>query len=154
MEIIHTQTAEHLLAVRGLFMEYANELGFDLGFQQFDEEIEQLPGRYAPPQGRLLLLSENGEGVGCVAMRMLADGACEMKRLYLRPHFRGRGIGRSLAQAIIHEARNLGYRTMRLDTLARLLEAMALYRSLGFTEIAAYTHNPIPDAVYLELNLG
>lgn len=141
------------LAVRRLFLEYADFLGVDLCFQGFEQELAELPGAYAPPDGRLLVAIANGTSVGCVALRKLEDGICEMKRLYVQPGFRGQGIGRQLADAIIREARGIGYQRMRLDSLASLQEATALYRSLGFVEIPPYRFNPLSDAVFMEVVL-
>jgi GNAT superfamily N-acetyltransferase len=140
-------------AVRRLFLEYADDLGEDLCFQGFEQEIAELPGAYAPPVGRLLLAAVDDQPVGCVALRELEEGICEMKRLYVQPAFRGTGLGRRLAEAIIREARETGYRVMRLDSLDRLKEAAALYRSLGFVEIPPYRFNPLPGAVFMELVL-
>jgi GNAT superfamily N-acetyltransferase len=127
MEIISAQSNDHLLAARKLFMEYADGLGVDLCFQGFQQELDGLPGDYAPPDGRLLLAIAGNQPVGCVAVRNLGDGICEMKRLYVRPGHRGRGLGRRLAEAIIAEARAIGYRKMRLDSLTSLKEATVLY---------------------------
>ena len=151
--IVRVETAEELAAVGGLFREYADSLGIDLSFQDFEAECANLPGDYAPPGGRLLLAACGSQLAGCVALRRLSAGTCEMKRLYVRPAFRGKGIGRSLAAAVIDEARKIGYLSMRLDTLASMTEANALYRSLGFRPISPYRHNPIPDALFLELEL-
>jgi ribosomal protein S18 acetylase RimI-like enzyme len=139
---------------RELFVEYAQALGFSLCFQNFDKELAELPGKYAPPAGRLLLAEYEGQLVGCVALRELQPGICEMKRLYLRPQFRGKGFGRALAERIITEARQIGYRHMRLDTVEPLMkDAIEIYRKLGFREVAPYCQNPIAGATYMELNL-
>jgi ribosomal protein S18 acetylase RimI-like enzyme len=142
-------------AIRQLFREYEAEIGVDLCFQGFEEELANLPGGYAPPHGRLLLARSPGELLGCVALRPLknADGICEMKRLFVRPAFRRSGIGRDLVERIISEARSAGYRAMRLDTLASMTKAQQLYRRLGFREIPAYYPNPLPGVTYMELDL-
>jgi putative acetyltransferase len=139
---------------RDLFLEYAQSLGFSLCFQDFDKELAGLPGDYAPPEGRLLLAECDGQLAACVALHKLDPGTCEMKRLYLRPQFRGRGLGRALAERIIAEARQIGYQRMRLDTVEPVMkDAVAMYRRLGFEEIAAYRTNPIAGAMYMELAL-
>lgn len=153
MTITPVETPEQLATVRTLFQEYAASLGFDLGFQRFDDELAALPGDYAPPGGRLLLAVEGGQAAGCVALRPLGDAVCEMKRLYIRPTFRGQGVGRALAAAIIAAARQIGYTTMRLDTVPAMGTAIGLYESLGFRRIAPYRHNPVPGAIFLELPL-
>lgn len=139
--------------VRRLFLEYADFLGVDLCFQGFEQELAELPGAYTSPEGWLLLAIADSTPAGCVALRKLDDGVCEMKRLYVQPGFRGLGLGRQLAEAIIQEARGIGYHRMRLDSLASLQEATALYRSLGFVEIPAYRFNPLSDVVFMELVL-
>jgi GNAT superfamily N-acetyltransferase len=153
MKVIPVQSADHLLAVRQVFEEYAEWLGVDLCFQGFQQELDGLPGDYAPPDGQLLMAVEGDQAAGCVAMRKLGDGICEMKRLYVRPKHRGKGLGRKLAEAIIAEARTIGYQRMRLHSLTSLKEAAALYRSLGFTEIPPYQYNPQPDVVFMEVEL-
>jgi len=140
-------------AVRILFREYADSLVFDLFFQDFEKELESLPGRYAVPEG-CLLVAENQDGiVGCVAVRKTDNGLCEMKRLFVRPEYRGTGIGRRLAMEIIQTAIRLGYSRMRLDTTPSMSTATSLYRSLGFYDTEPYCYNPVPGAVYLELDL-
>jgi GNAT superfamily N-acetyltransferase len=136
-----------------LFREYQAWLGIELSFQEFEEELSKLPGAYAPPGGELLLAESAGEAVACVALRPLSAGICEMKRLYVRQEWRGAGLGRALARAIVAAARAAGYERMRLDTLRRLGAANALYRDLGFTICDPYCHNPLEDAVFQELDL-
>ncbi len=139
---------------RELFLEYAQSLGVDLCFQNFEQELAQLPGYYAPPSGRLLLAEYGGQLAGCAALRQWESGVCEMKRLYLRPLFRGKGLGRVIAETIIAEARNAGYQHMRLDTIEPIMkDAVEMYRRLGFKEIAPYRANPIAGAIYMELQL-
>jgi putative acetyltransferase len=147
-------SAEEMEPVRVLFREYADSLDFDLCFQNFEQELADLPGPYAPPSGCLLLATVEGKPAGCVASKRLADGVCEMKRLSVRGRYRGTGLGRTLAERIIHEARNLGYRVMRLDTIPSVMgRAVALYRSLGFRDIPPYCLNPLPGAVFMELTV-
>jgi ribosomal protein S18 acetylase RimI-like enzyme len=153
LQIVPAHEAAWLPVVRALFLEYAGGLGIDLGFQDFDAELATLPGRYAPPSGRLLLAVSNTHPAGCVALRGLDDTTCEMKRLFVRPTFRGCGAGRRLAETILAEARAAGYREMRLDTLPSMRSAIALYRSLGFRPVEAYTVNPHPGALFLARTL-
>jgi GNAT superfamily N-acetyltransferase len=151
--LIQATTEERVRLARDLFEEYAASLGFDLAFQGFPAELAGLPGEYAPPAGRLLLAECDGRLAGCAALRPMGGGACEMKRMYVRPEFRGRGIGRLLAVTLIEEARGIGYERMLLDTIAFMKEAIVLYRSLGFREIAPYRHNPVAGAAFLHLAL-
>lgn len=139
--------------VRTLFDEYAKTLGFDLDFQNFDEELTSLPGAYAPPGGALLLAEVDGSPTGCIGLRPLGEGSCELKRMYVRPGHRGGGIGRMLSDAVIRRARERGYDRMRLDTISTMAAAIALYRSLGFVEISPYRPNPITGASFFELSL-
>ncbi|HKU63360.1 MAG TPA: GNAT family N-acetyltransferase [Gemmatimonadales bacterium] len=143
-----------LPVVRQLFREYAAGLGTDLEFQGFTRELAELPGDYAPPAGRLLLGVDGKRPAGCVALRPLEREVCEMKRLYVRPDFRGAGWGRRLAQRVLDEARAAGYCRVRLDTLASMEEAQRLYLALGFRPIPAYRYNPVPGSVFLELDLA
>jgi len=153
-EIVKADSSEGVQIARELFREYAAEIGIDLSFQNFEQEVAELPGKYSPPGGVLLLAMDEKEPLGCVALRPLEDGICEMKRLYVRPSGRGRAVGRRLVEALIAHAENAGYRKMRLDTLVgRMDRAIALYRELGFVEIAPYAFNPYPGALYLELQL-
>jgi putative acetyltransferase len=148
------ESPAQIAQARELFLEYAHSLGFSLCFQNFDKELAGLPGDYAPPEGRLLLTECDGQLAGCVALHKLEPGVCEMKRLYLRPQFRGKGLGRALAEEIIAEARQIGYRHMRLDTVEPVMkDALAMYRKLGFQQIAPYRANPIAGAMYMELQL-
>ena len=153
MQILAAHAPEHLATVRALFTEYANSIEIDLCFQSFNRELAELPGRYAPPDGRLFLAMANDHPVGCVAFRKIDDGVCEMKRLYVRPAFRGQGLGRQLAEQTLVAGRQIGYVRMRLDTLSSMTPAIALYESLGFHRIPAYYDNPSGCAVFMELKL-
>ena len=135
---------------RALLLEYARGLGVDLSFQNFDEEVAHLPGDYEV----ILLARESGQLAGCVALRPLENDCCEMKRLYVRDEFRGRGVGRALAEAVIAEARSRGYARMRLDTLPSMRAAIPLYESLGFTDIPAYRFNPVAGTRFMELRIA
>lgn len=147
------ETAPLVEEARQLFLEYADSLGIDLCFQGFETELQGLPGEYAPPAGRLILAFHKNLPAGCVALRRIDEQVCEMKRLYVRPGVRGLNLGRQLAERVIGEARRIGYRSMRLDTLPSMTEAIALYRNLGFRETEAYRFNPISGAIYMELLL-
>ena len=154
IELIQANLHEHIEQARDLFLEYGSSLGFSLCFQSFDEELKSLPGAYGPPGGRLLLARCAGHAAGCVALRKLEAGICEMKRLYVRPADRGMGLGRILVERVIAEARAIGYERMRLDTIAsEMKDAIALYRRMGFEEIAPYSAIPIEHAVWMELRL-
>ena len=152
-KILQAHKGENLKLIKTLFEEYANSLDFDLDFQDFDKELAEFPGDYAPPKGCLLLAKDEGKIAGCVALRELSEGVCEMKRLYVKPQFRGLGIGKNLAEAVIQEARKIGYTRMRLDTAPSMQAARALYMSLGFKEISPYRYNPIEGAEFMELSL-
>ena len=154
MRLIHVETAGEVEAARTLFEEYSDATGVDLCFQNFGQELATLPGDYAPPSGRLILAYDGEEAAGCVALRKVDDAVCEMKRLYARPAFRGTGLGRTLAERVVEEARAIGYERMRLDTLPTMRPAIALYRSLGFKEIEPYRFNPVEGTLYMELGLG
>jgi len=154
LSFFEAQTAEQYTQARALLREYADWLGYDLDFQHFSEELAGLPGAYAPPGGRLLLATCDGALAGCVALRGLTRTVCEMNRLYVRPGFRHRGIGRRLAEDVIQAAGAAGYQRMRLDTLAHMEPARALYRLLGFRQVAPYYDNPLPGAIFFELDLS
>jgi putative acetyltransferase len=169
LSFLQAKTPAQIAQARELFLEYAQSLGFSLCFQNFDKELAELPGNYAPPEGRLLLAEYEGQIAGCVALRKIEPSkiepskpgtskpestVCEMKRLYLRPQFRGKGLGRALTDRIMAEARQIGYRSMRLDTVEPVMkDAVAMYRRIGFQEVAPYCANPIAGALYMELKL-
>ncbi len=142
MELRQVKTAREVETARGLFRAYADDLGVDLGFQGFPDELAGLPGPYAPPRGRLLLARAGGRLAGRVALKPLDGTTCEMKRLFIHPEFRGQGLGKGLVEAIIHEARTIGFRRMRLDSLPSMAAAQALYRALGFKVISPYVRHP------------
>jgi len=153
-EIFRAQSPEDIEHARTLFKEYAAWLEISLCFQNFERELAELPGEYAPPHGCLFLATNDAGIAGCVALRKIGEGTCEIKRLFVRPEFRGQGLGRQLAEAMIREAKQLGYARMRLDTLPpKMNDAIGLYRSLGFQEIEPYYNNPVPGAKFMELNL-
>ena len=152
--IIQAESSEQIVQARQIFKEYADSLGFSQSFPGFEQELLNLPGDYAPPDGRLLLAESDGKLAGCVALRRLEAGICEMRRLYLRPSLRGQGFGRMLAEYSISEARRIGYLRMRLGTVEpKMRNALAMYGSLGFHVIQPYRANPLKDAVYMELSL-
>lgn len=153
MKIVQAQSPTEIQHIRELFAEYVAWLGINLCFQNYDKELAELPGDYAPPAGRLLLvLADDGTAAGCAALRSLDGGACEMKRLFVRPAFRGQHLGRQLAKRILDDARALGYERIRLDTLpGKMDRAIEMYRQFGFKDIAPYYHNPVAGAAFMEL---
>jgi ribosomal protein S18 acetylase RimI-like enzyme len=153
LKVIEAHAPEDLDRIRELFREYSKGLGIDLCFQNFEEELSTLPGKYTPPHGRLFLALDGNDAIGCVALRPLEGNVCEMKRLYVRPSARRGGLGRLLANKAILTAREIGYEQMRLDTLASMNEAIGLYRSLGFVDTGPYSHNPSPCAIFMQLHL-
>ena len=153
VRIVQAQSDEHLETIRRLFREYADSLSVDLGFQEFDKELTGLPGAYAPPDGRLYLAVEGMRPAGCSGIKKISPELCELKRLYVCPLFRGKGIGRQLVLAAVKDAREIGYKKMRLDSLPSMRRALDLYRSMGFKPIEPFYDNPVAGAVFLELNL-
>lgn len=153
LEIIAAEGSEAVRDASLLFREYAASLTVNLSFQNFEDEVAALPGDYAPPTGRLFLAHVEQEIAGCVALRRIDGDTCEMKRLYVRPGFRGHKLGVRLTQAVIDAARAIGYKRMRLDTLPEMQQAQKLYQALGFREIPPYRYNPVPGTRFFELTL-
>ncbi|MBN1391767.1 MAG: GNAT family N-acetyltransferase [Sedimentisphaerales bacterium] len=153
LKISPAQTDEDIKTFRALLEEYADSLDVDLGFQNFQEELANLPGCYARPDGCILLARYSEEIAGCVALRKLSGDICEGKRLYVKPKFRGLNIGRKLVETLIEEARKIGYSRIRGDTLPSMKTAQALYASLGFKHIEPYRYNPVEGAIFIELEL-
>ncbi len=153
IEIVEANTDDLIAKAKELFQEYAESLGFDLCFQNFDQELDDFPGQYFPPMGRLFLALSENQPIGCVGLRSFEKGICEMKRLYVRQDFRGKKAGRFLAEATIKASKVIRYEIMRLDTLPSMESANILYKSLGFRQIKPYRHNPIKGAIYMELSL-
>lgn len=154
MKLVQARTDSQIEQAREIFREYEAWIEVDLCFQSFEKELAGLPGEYAAPHGRLLLAFEEDKLAGCIALRQLNDSVCEMKRLFVRPEFHGKGIGRQLVDAIVREAREIGYQKMRLDTLPpKMNKAIGIYRSIGFVEIEPYYDNPVPGATFMELAL-
>lgn len=154
--IVQAQSSDDLKSIHILFRAYAIALGLDISFQNFEDELATLPGKYAPPKGVLLLAKSNAtaEAIGCVGLRPLnLEETCEMKRLYVSPTGRGTGVGKALAEAVVTEAKQLGYGRMVLDTLGSMTTPLKLYRGLGFHDIEPYYHNPLDNVVFLELDL-
>jgi ribosomal protein S18 acetylase RimI-like enzyme len=153
VKFVEVEGGENLDVVRQLFREYAESLEIDLCFQNFEEELAALPGKYAAPEGTMVLALVEGEPAGCIALRKSSEGIAEMKRLFVREDYRGLHIGKRLVQLILDEAVRMGYAYIRLDTLSTMKEAVRLYQSFGFYEIGSYIYNPIEDAKYMELKL-
>ena len=153
IDVIEASTDEQYRAARSLIEEYVRFIGVDLEFQGFSKELADLAEMYGPPKGAMILLRHESIFVGCVGLRPLPDGSGEMKRLYVQPAHQGKGLGRLLLESFITKARELGYKSVRLDTVPALSHALALYRKYGFYEIGPYRHNPAPDAIFLELKL-
>lgn len=153
MDIEITEGYNKLEEIKKLFLEYTESLGIDLTFQNFTQEFAELPGKYAAPKGRLYIVYVDAVAAGCIALRPFDGSRCEMKRLYVRPKYRGNKLGRLLAERLIAEAKQEGYKEMLLDTLATMRDAQILYQKIGFVEIEAYYHNPIPNVHYLALSL-
>lgn len=151
--LVPARFPDDLDTVRALFRAYAERVGVDLGFQGFEDELASLPGKYAPPAGRIVLARDDDRAVGCVAMRPIDATTCEMKRLYVDPATRGGRLGRRLVERMVDEARNAGYRRMCLDTLPTMTAAIGLYRSLAFTPTEAYVYNPVEGALFLARDL-
>lgn len=153
MKFVHVNSPENIKVAKELFTEYATSLEINLDFQDFERDFQDLPGEYAPPFGRLILAYYNKLSAGCVALKKLTNEICEMKRLYVKPEFRGKGIGKKLTEKIIYEAKGIGYLKMRLDTISSMKPAITIYRSFGFYEIEPYYDNPVKEALYFELDL-
>lgn len=153
LELVQAQAPAQVEACRELFLEYQRALGVSLCFQGFEEELASLPGDYSPPRGRLYLALASGKPAGCVALRPLFHRDGEMKRLYVRPAYRGSGLGRLLAERVVEDARSLGYDNLKLDTLPRMRAAQRLYEELGFRDTAAYNDNPVPGVRFMALDL-
>jgi len=153
INIVEANTKELIEQAKELIREYAQSLEFDLGFQDFDQEMESFPGQYTLAQGCLYVALDKNQPIGCVALRDLGQGICEMKRLYVKPNFRGQKVGKLLAEVVIKAARDMGYDYMRLDTIPSMKQANMLYSALGFKQIAPYRFNPIEGATFFELNL-
>ncbi|MBX7171804.1 MAG: GNAT family N-acetyltransferase [Pyrinomonadaceae bacterium] len=155
IEIIQVETPEQIEETRKIFREYEAWLDLDLCFQGFESELANLPGKYSPPDGRLFLAVSNGKVAGCVALRKLEDGICEMKRLFVRQEFQGQKIGIALLEKLIAEAKAIGYQKLRLDTYPpKMQKAVGLYESYGFRQIEPYYHNPFGETLFMELELN
>ena len=152
-EFLHVTEGEMIEVIRKLFLEYARSLEIDLDFQDFETELNTLPGKYQPPDGALILALVEGKEAGCIALRKISKDICEMKRLYIREEYRGLGLGKMLVGMIIDEAVNKNYQYMRLDTLPTMKSAQSLYLSFGFYDIEPYVYNPIQGARFMELKL-
>jgi len=148
------KTTDDLAQARALFSEYATSIDIDLSFQDFGRELANLPGEYTPPGGCIFLARMGSEAVDCVALRRISEEICEMKRLYVKPAFRKRRIGRRLCEVVIEEARSRGYQIMKLDTIPSMVDAISLYTALGFTRTIPYRYNPVKGAMFMHLDLA
>jgi GNAT superfamily N-acetyltransferase len=153
LKYTEAETDQHFTDARLIFLEYQKYLGINLDFQDFQSELAELPGKYASPAGSIILVYDRDKCIGCVALRPYAEDICEMKRLFVKPDYRGKNIGRELCSRIIKKAIEIGYSRMRLDTLATMKSAITIYKQAGFLEIPPYYHNPLPNVVYFERNL-
>lgn len=154
LEMLQPTSKSEIDEARSIFREYEQWLGMSLCFQSFEEELADLPGKYSPPEGRLYLARIDAETVGCIGLRKIGDGVCEMKRLYLRESARGKGVGAALIEKIIADAREIGYEKIRLDTYPpKMGKAVGLYESHGFYKIPAYYHNPHDGVLFMEKKL-
>ena len=153
VKIVLARSTEDYTLAKTLFLEYARDIDIDLSFQDFDRELSELPVQYGPSEGGILIFKVDGRPAGCVAVRRFEKETAELKRMYVRPAYRGQGLGRRLGEEALALARRLGYRAIRLDTLTKMGKAMALYQSFGFGEIPPYRINPVPGAKYFELRL-
>jgi carbonic anhydrase len=154
-KIIAAESSDEIEEVRKLFLEYAEWLGFSLCFQNFDEELATLPGKYSSPEGRLYLVKTGNKYIGCIGLRKYENEICEMKRLYIKPEARGLGIGHKLVELIINDAKKIGYKKMRLDTIKnQMAAAIEIYKKNGFVETESYYKNPDPHTLYMELDLN
>jgi ribosomal protein S18 acetylase RimI-like enzyme len=153
MEISRANNSKYIDYIKALFLQYAEALNVDLSFQNFEDELKVLPGKYSEPEGALLIALEDNEPIGCIALRKIDDETCEMKRLFVKPEYRNMRLGKRLVEEIIKEGKQIGYKSMKLDTLKSMESAVKLYKYFGFKETEPYIYNPIKDAIYMELKL-
>lgn len=153
MEIYRANNSKYITYIQALFLQYAEALNIDLSFQNFEDELKALPGKYSEPEGALLIALEDNEPLGCIALRKIDEETCEMKRLFVKPEYRNMRLGKRLVEEIIKEGKQIGYKSIKLDTLKSMESAVKLYKSFGFKETESYIYNPIKDAIYMELKL-